>query len=131
MCGAWIVDQSKGDFIVLTCYRSPGSNFKFFCDCIIKVMDYVYGPERQIMLLGDFNVDRVRDTDDCLALGDILGSYNIINIVDSPTRENRILDHAYTNCVSAECTINEVFFSDHRAIKIGLQNQLFKEEGLY
>lgn len=100
---------------ILTCYRSPGSNFKLFCDKIICVLDSLFKPPKrmQISLVGDFNIDHYRDSNDYIALRDILITYGISgNFVNEPTRGNNTLDHFYTSSTLVSLSVEDNNFAN-------------------
>lgn len=125
ICGTLLIDKNnkKNRTVILTCYRTPGSDFKFFCDSLTQVLDYIYKPNYQVLLLGDFNRDPLRDCNDYNTLCDILGSYNALQIVNQPTRDKNVLDHVYTNIFSAQCTVVINEFSDHNSVIVKLYSK--------
>lgn len=128
MCGILLKsDNYKNGTIILTCYRSPGSNFNVFCDKLIQVFEYIFKPSVQIILIGDFNKDPVRDAKDYNILSQILASYNVLQINDTPTRGNYILDHIYTNTLGASCSVKGVTFSDHDAVTMHVSQNCLEE----
>ena len=116
ICGISISPQSNKKIVILTCYRSPDGNLTVFCNKLFDVLESLYNPNVNIILNGDFNLDPQRDARDYAVLGDILSSFNIFNIVDSPTRGNYLLDHVYTQSVLG-CVVEENSISDHRSIR--------------
>ena len=118
ICGILVkFNNDSKETIILTCYRTPGSNFTIFCIKIIQVLEYVYKPTRDIIMNGDFNLDVNRDSRDYAILCDMLGSFNMFNYISTPKRGNRILDHVFSN-VGVACKVEQNYISDHKTIKI-------------
>lgn len=125
LCGILLNDMhSDESWVLLTCYRAPGSDVQVFCDNLVQVMDSIYKPNRQIILVGDFNIDPSRDIKDYTLLCDILSCYNIINIISNPTRGDNVLDHVYTNNSSVSCMVKDNNFSDHRSLFISVKKHV-------
>ncbi|KAJ3655663.1 hypothetical protein Zmor_014784 [Zophobas morio] len=102
---------------LFTCYRSPGSDFNFFCNKLCEVLDMFYKSNAYVVICGDFNVDPIRDRGSFDYLKHILGTYNLTDKVKTPTRDKNILDNVFTNIPNTNfCTTEEVTFSDHNVV---------------
>lgn len=112
-----VCGKGKLRSVILNFYRSPKSDFVLFCEKIIYLLDKIYSPNIQLVLTGDFNLDPNRNSRDYSILCDILSSYNLTNIVSSPTRGNSLLDLVFTNNEGA-CWIRDNTFSDHKTVLI-------------
>lgn len=98
--------------VILTCYKR---NFEVYCDRL--VLESIYRPYWQILLLlGDFNRDPIRDARDYNNLCDILASFNVLQIVNKPTRLDYILDYVYTNLSDVSYLLKKKYSSDNDAV---------------
>ena len=134
MCGILLNDSNiarGNETAMLTCYRAPRSDFVVFTENLVKVLDKVYKPNRQVILVGDFNLDPIRDAKDYTYVSDLLSCYNIINVVKEPTRGDNTLDHVYTNISFRSCVVQDNNFSDHRAILLSMEIDSTEKENQF
>ena len=106
VCCVSYTNPAKGKFLIVNCYRSPSGNLQVFCDNIEKILNLLWKPDSNIILVGDFNLDPNRDSKQYTPLNNILSTYNLKNIINKPTREKYTLDHIYVNKVYDFLTLN-------------------------
>ncbi|KAK9891886.1 hypothetical protein WA026_017371 [Henosepilachna vigintioctopunctata] len=105
--------------------RSPdNSNIVVFRSRINDVLDYVYKPGVNIILLGDFNIDPIRYKDSFLKISNIMESYQMRNTVYEKTRDKYTIDYIFTNILSGSSAVMEVHYSDHNAILFTAQHDV-------
>lgn len=104
--------------VVISVYRPPQGNVS---DCLntIKAAIKSIGPDVEICILGDFNIDYGDKTSTAKKeLRALEREYNLIQCIKTPTRvtgtTNTLLDHMYTNLKNISCTgIVQTYLSDH------------------
>jgi len=72
-------------FCILTVYRSPSGNFNRFLETLDAVQ-FVYSPSLGIIICGDININYLVITEQRKQLDNLLLLYNLVGIVDFPTR---------------------------------------------
>lgn len=93
-------------------------------------MNRIFKPDAHIVLCGDFNIDPVRNVYESDCLKDVLSGFNLVNIIESPTRVtdtcSSILDHIYVNFTAKDSSVmvldNNI--SDHKTILGGIDFNL-------
>lgn len=118
VCGMSLRVGCDKTVVVLLCYRSPRlGDVNIFCDRLSGVLNRVYKPNIDIILLGDFNLDPDRDLRDFSKLLDVVQGYDLMFIVDQPTRGKYILDNVCTS-EKLNYVIKESHISDHRCVLV-------------
>jgi len=85
ICGIKLEVQSSV-FCILTVYRSPSGNFSRFLETLDAVLQFVYSPSLGIIICGDININYLLVTEQRKQLDNLLLLYNLVGIVDFPTR---------------------------------------------
>ena len=79
-------------------YRNPNEGSDWF-DAFTCMIDNVFLDEKEIIILGDFNIDSLKPN---CSWDDILISYNFTQTVNHPTRitstSSTLIDHIYASC---------------------------------
>ncbi|KAI8505783.1 hypothetical protein Bbelb_161360 [Branchiostoma belcheri] len=98
------------------------------------MLDKATAEQREIYVLGDFNVDWIKSSDASKRLQDITQSYGVQQLVDKPTRTvNRgqsvvesCIDLVFTNQPDkcSKATIRTIGFSDHDAVMFSRKAKL-------
>jgi hypothetical protein len=73
-------------FCIMTVYRSLSGNFNHFLETIDAVLQSVYSPSLGIILCGDININYLVVNEQRKQLDNLLFLYNLVGIVDFPTR---------------------------------------------
>ena len=102
-------------------YRHPKSNSKWY-DNFIDMMDRVWLLNKEILLLGDLNIDFFQP---CPKWSNIINAFNLHQCVHSATRtpnssasSSTLIDHLYSSNPSSifEICVPKISVSDHNAI---------------
>jgi hypothetical protein len=71
---------------IITVYRSPSGNFNHFLETLDAVLQLVYSPSLGIIICGDININYLVVNEQRKQLDNLLRLYNLVGIVDFPTR---------------------------------------------
>lgn len=115
-CGVkWNVCEDSRKIILIVCYRADRfCSLNILCEKLSEILDAVYRPNHEIVVMGDFNLDPERDKNEYKVLSDVLLSYNLVDVVVEPTRGDKILDHVFKKGGTSD--VEDNCFSDHRSI---------------
>jgi hypothetical protein len=109
-------------FNILTVYRSPSGNFNRFLEILDCVLQFVYSPSLGIIICGDININYLVVTEQRKQLDNLLFLYNLVGIVDFPTRLSNTSTTAIDNIFIDVSTFHDYLFtpfpnglSDHDA----------------
>ena len=97
-------------------YRNPASGYSWYDD-FVHMMDGIKKLKNDVILLGDFNIDTLKQTPASWEL--TLSLFNLQQMVSRPTRitptSSTLLDHIYTNNVDmvSDVTVVDSGISDH------------------
>lgn len=112
---------TESNLYVINIYRSPSGDVKVFCDNLFNVLNSLC-KRSNIVLVGDFNIDKNRNSRSFLELNSILTSFNLKMHIDVFTRitksSSTIIDYFCTNFESEHINIDVLSngLSDHEAI---------------
>jgi len=73
-------------YITVCIYRSPDSNLWIFLKNLELIMQKIQSRNKKLLLYGDWNLNFMLDNIRLQELQNLLESYDMINIVRSPTR---------------------------------------------
>ena len=73
-------------FCIIAVYRSPSGNFNRFLETIDAVLQSLYSPSLGIIICGDLNINYLVLNEQRKQLDNLLLLYNLVGIVDIPTR---------------------------------------------
>jgi len=103
---------------IISLYRSPNGNFQYFIKGLGTIINKIYKPEVQLKICGDININYLTESKEKQGLNNILKSYNLVNVVNYPTkiksnsrsaRDNIFLDTTqfgmYTTCSMSNCLL--------------------------
>lgn len=122
VCEASAIVLLDYDFIVLSVYRTPNSNFNTFVDCLEKLLLYISTcrSHKYFAVCGDFNVDISKThKSEVQYFLNILRSYNLYYTNEQPTRNKAVLDNIFTNVVKDNyklTILSQDIISDHAGI---------------
>lgn len=117
--------------ILLVCYRPPGFNqFSEFCERLSDLLHFIFRPNLKLSLVGDFNIDPVRDSKYYSVLCNILAGVNVINYVNEPTRNQYQLDHVFCN-FNVNIRAQKQEYSDHKTILFHLDLDVTNKQGVH
>nr|CAH7764838.1 unnamed protein product [Callosobruchus chinensis] len=72
---------------LLTIYRSPNSDdVEIFFDCLTSVIERLLSKHKQLIIVGDFNINIRSNTDNASRLRNILSIFGLSHHIDWPTR---------------------------------------------
>lgn len=115
--------------VLIVCYRPPGfGSFNEFCDHLYNLLNYIFKPNLDITIVGDFNVDPSRDKKFYKDMLNIMSSFNLFNNVNEPTRNQYQLDHVFCN-YKVIIKTKKMEYSDHKTIvcKLNLDERAHKQ----
>lgn len=127
-----------GNIVILNVYRTPDSNFNVFIGKIAIVLEKYCKRNRNLIMVGDFNVNLLANSREKHILLSVINSFNLFQLVMEPTRpiSGTLIDHAYTNLkhgFSVEVLRNVL--SDHSTIVLNEVNpqkeSINKSSGTY
>ena len=73
---------------IITIYRAPSGNLTYFLQNLDNVLQYLYTPFTHFIICGDININYLVDHEQKKQLENLLLMYNLIGIIDFPTRIN-------------------------------------------
>nr|CAH7749266.1 unnamed protein product [Callosobruchus chinensis] len=101
--------------------RSPNSNCNVFIECITDVLYDLYKSSHTLFLLGDLNIDPIRDKREFAKLCNALNVFGLTPRVKWPTRVTNsaasTIDNIFSNCSTESASLavdNNI--SDHRTL---------------
>lgn len=107
--------------IFISLYRTPGSNFNIFYTYLESLLLFIFNkkPKGGIVLGADFNVDFLdtKNTETVMLIN-ILKSFNLYQVNNSPTRQRRAIDNIVTN-IDKNCyksCLGKYRISDHEIV---------------
>lgn len=75
----------RADTCIINIYRAPAGNVDIFFDKISFVLRSISSKYKYFIITGDFNIDKSNNANFKM-LTDILNSYNLLSLVNTPTR---------------------------------------------
>nr|CAH7756466.1 unnamed protein product [Callosobruchus chinensis] len=121
ICGISSEIAGLGKTIILCCYRSPNSNCNVFIECVTDILYDLYKSSHTLFLLGDFNIDPIRDKREFAKLCNVLNVFGLTPRVKWPTRVTNnaasTIDNIFSNCSTKSASLavdNNI--SDHRTV---------------
>ncbi len=108
------------DTQVLFVYKQPLTNSAMLLNALtVVVNEHMQG--RDIVILGDFNVDFSKRSPQQDALQKFASDYGLQQQLCVPTTDyHSTIDLIFTNIINAQTGVLETYFSDHKAIWIGM-----------
>lgn len=118
-CATTTIQGKKTLYISM--YRSPCGNIKIFLSQLELLLKQAINKYVYVYLGGDFNIDLLTNDATSKQLLDLLGSYNLTQTVDEPSRISAgsatLIDNIFTNFTSTPISVLQVTdLSDHLAI---------------
>jgi len=80
------MDSTCNKLCVLAIYRSPSGEFTNFLKQLDLILQKLYKNKHSIIICGDVNVNYLTDNNRRRQLEEVLHSYNLVGIVEFPTR---------------------------------------------
>ena len=108
---------SSEKYVIGNIYRHPGSQYKFFCENLCKILETLNKSKTKYILLGDYNIDMLKYNlaTDVSNYANSLNSVGCKIHVDKPTRTEKntatCIDHVYSNLPPDRLT-NRIVMSD-------------------
>lgn len=122
-CCACLCKTPVNNFVLVTIYRSPSSDFDSFISKLDNILDILYDTNRTLVLCGDFNCDFLSHSVHKVDLCNIFDSYGLNCLISQPTRvtasSKSLLDNFVTN-FNPQHTVSSVYdvgLSDHFMIE--------------
>lgn len=121
-CSALSFDKS---ICIAVLYRSPNGNYDVFQKQFASFLSFINTNFRHSIICGDLNVDSLKNTRESNQLNDLLKSYQLLSLINQPTRIVRqssglscsAIDYIITNLPenTVEHDVFEPGLSDHLA----------------
>jgi exonuclease III len=73
---------------IIAIYRAPSGNFTYFLQNLHNVLQSLYSPFSHIIICGDLNINYLVENEQKKQLKNLLLMYDLIGIVNFPTRIN-------------------------------------------
>lgn len=134
-CGVEIVDLK---IIVICVYRTPQSNVTLFLkylDTLLYKLRFSSKLNRyKIVVVGDININTLKDNKVVQELNDILQCYNLIPHILEATRRNACIDHIFSNIKSATSRVLKLGLSDHdtaQILSMTINKDIYQPSKLY
>jgi hypothetical protein len=70
----------------ISVYRSPNGSFQYFVKGLDNIIKKIYKPDVQLIICGDININYLIDSKEKQELSNILNSYNLVSVINFPTR---------------------------------------------
>lgn len=113
--------ELKSNIIIITIYRANreiGIFFNFL-DQLLQKLKYKNN-KHIIIITGDFNIDKIQNSNNYQILINKMLEYNLHQRVDNPTRvtftSSSCIDHIYTNMKNINVTVKDLGLSDHHGL---------------
>ena len=71
---------------IITVYRSPNDNFQYFIKGLDNIIKKMYKPDVQLIIGADININCLSESKEKQELNNILNSYNLVGVINFPTR---------------------------------------------
>lgn len=124
--GVRVTDRN---LIVIGIYRPPRGNFECFLSILNESLNQVQSTDHSpVCVLGDFNVDFLKESKDRRELIELLRSYGLSVVFDEPSRvtssSRTCIDNIVTNFEDStyRFEVTEPYLSDHMAQEIVLDH---------
>jgi len=96
ICAVKLIINSL-NMCITTIYRAPTGNFNFFLQNLDNVLQFLYTPASHIIICGDLNNNYSVENEQKTQLDNLLLMYNLIGIVNFPTRMSNTSASAIDN----------------------------------
>ena len=130
-CSAIECSFGKTGAVIVNVYRPPSGDIRIFLDKIEFLLNKIFIDNKKIFVVGDFNIELLKDNKTKIELLSIMNSFNINQTIFENTRiSNRsasCIDNIFTNSDFVKAYVFENFVSDHTAQKIEFGVHLTKE----
>lgn len=90
-------NKHKIKIVIIGVYRSPSSDTRIFLDRLCILVDYISKIYDKIIVGGDFNIDVLKNDNNCKLFKQSLMSQNMIYLVNFPTRVSENSETAIDN----------------------------------
>lgn len=117
LCG---LESDVLNIILVTIYRPPNGNFDTFMNTMHSLLDLLCSSPRLLLVTGDFNINFLVPSGRLREFSDLFQSFNLVQTINSATRNSSCLDNIFTNVGSDlyNAFVWEPCLSDHAAVII-------------
>ena len=130
----WLEVKCSANSSLLLCilYRNPASTLCWF-DYFVSMLDNANATGRNVLLLGDFNIDMLKRNS---AWDSTTALFGLSQLVNTPTRvtasTSTLIDHIYTTNIHLvqHVWVPNVGISDHFPVLCSLKSKLIKRKKL-
>jgi hypothetical protein len=96
ICAVKLIINSLNMFIIAI-YRAPLGNFNYFLQQLDNILQTLPTPASHIIICGDLNINYLVENEQKKQLDNLLLMYNLISVVNFPTRINNTSASALDN----------------------------------
>lgn len=127
------IKLKKTNLYILGVYRPPNANLDSAIDILAEQLDKTLDSDKNIVVMGDINVDNLTENNDKLKLDELLTSYQITRMSLPPTRltidTSKSIDWICTNMNYKQIHTSVISsgLSDHTAQTVTIAIQKIKE----
>jgi exonuclease III len=82
---------------IIIVYRSPNGSFQYFIKGLDNIIKKIYKPDVPLIVCGDININYLIHSKAKQEVNNILNSYNLISVINFPTRVKNNLRSAIDN----------------------------------
>lgn len=107
------------NFVVLGIYRPHSGTIDKFSEALTNILISLNSHSKTILIMGDFNIDLLKDTNDIENLKNQMHSFHFLNCITIPTRFSAnsvpsLLDHIWiNNAIDYRCGVVTANIADH------------------
>lgn len=122
---SWKINKTAKTGVILSCYRSPSGDIDIFFNVLLSILNFIYKPNINILLCGDFNIDSYNNSNDFKKMCNLLQCFNLKSTIGWPTRVTDTsltgIDQIFSNFTdNATSCVLDNHISDHRTILFDL-----------
>jgi exonuclease III len=123
------LESKFSNISVIAVYRAPSGDFELFLNKLKSIINYLYKPKAEFAICGDINIKYLTESYHKQCLNFLLTSFNLMSIVNFPTRiqnysstaiGNVFIDSSRKDHISIEPVTNGL--SNHNAQLLIIKN---------
>lgn len=119
-CELAAIEITGQNLIIICTYRSPNGNLNVFIDCVTKLLRKFINKDKNVIILGDFNVHFNKKEKEVLSICDVFASFGFLPTIHDKTRYNNCIDNIFVNFDDFSTGVFDPNLSDHCAVFINV-----------
>lgn len=96
-CEIACIELLELKILLVTIYRSPRGDIDRFFEVMEKMLSYINRLYKQVIILGDFNINFITHSKNQECLINLLSMYGVDQTIFEPTRNRNCLDNVFTS----------------------------------